>query len=44
MLTLSAEQVIQIQNALNSDKRKSVLLKVENGQIVVILLQKKRIA
>ena len=44
MLKLTAEQVILIQNALNGDKRKEVVLKVENGQIVVLLVQKRRIA
>ena len=44
MLQLTSEQVIQIQNALNGDKRKEVVVKVENGHIVVLCVQKKRIA
>ena len=44
MLQLTAEQVLAIQNALNGDKRKEVVVKVENGHIVILCSQKKRIA
>lgn len=44
MLQLTAEQVIAIQNALNGDRRKEVIVKVENGNIVILCSQKKRIA
>ena len=44
MLQLTAKQVIEIQNALNDDKRKEVIIRVENGNLVVILSTRKRIA
>lgn len=44
MLQLTAKQVIEIQNALNADKRKEVIIRVENGNLVVILSTRKRIA
>lgn len=44
MLQLTAEQVLAIQHALNSDKRREIVIKVENGHIVVLCNQKKRIA
>lgn len=43
MLQLTAEQVLKIQEALNRDKRKEVHIKVENGKIVILCVQKQRI-
>ena len=43
MCELSYEQVRLIQQALNEDKRKEVVLKIENGKIVILCVHKKRI-
>lgn len=43
MCELTYEQVRQIQQALNEDKRKEVVLKIENGKIVILCVHKKRI-
>lgn len=44
MLQLTAEQLMAIHRAVNEDKRKEVVIKVENGKLVVLCAQKKRIA
>ena len=43
MCELTLEQVRQIQQALSEDKRKEVVVKVENGKIVILCVHKKRI-
>ena len=43
MLELTMEQVYKIQQALNQDKRKEVIIKVENGKIVILCCHKQRI-
>ena len=43
MLELTAEQVFAIQKALAQDKRKEVVIKVENGKIVILCVHKTRI-
>lgn len=44
MVQLTAEQVIAINAELNRDKRKEIVIKIENGHPVVLSNQKKRIA
>lgn len=43
MLELTMEQVHKIQQALSQDKRKEVVIKVENGRLVVLCVHKQRI-
>lgn len=43
MLELTMEQVYKIQQALNQDKRKEVIIKVESGKIVILCCHKQRI-
>ncbi len=43
MLELTMEQVHRIQQALNQDGRKEVVIKVEHGKLVVLCVQKKKI-
>jgi len=44
MLQLTADQVMAIQRTLNEDKRKEIIIKVENGNLVIICSNRKRIA
>ena len=44
MLQLTPEQIQKIESALKEDKRKVVVVKVENGNLVVLCVHKKRIA
>lgn len=42
-LQLQKEQIEKIETALNGDKRKEVVLKVQDGKLVILLVQKKKI-
>lgn len=42
-LQLQAEQIDKINRALNADGRKEITIRVENGKLVILLVQKKKI-
>ena len=44
MLQLTADQVMAIQKTLNGDKRKEIIIKVENGKLVIICSDRHKIA